>query len=185
MNAVRWIKRALRAGTLAAFGLVSDAAAAADTRDARLDAEDWERQGEAPVTQVATEHAALPRGIAARALDTGRLAALVDQLGETEPALAAVLVGTALCSARPLERTSVVSEWATSHSVVRRRALARALAHPFMCPGVPSAIELLARDADCSVRTAAAHAALLRFGHDPRRYGEVLDDAAQRGVRLA
>jgi hypothetical protein len=44
-----------------------------------------------------------------------------------------------------------------------------------MCVGVPTAIETLAEDDDAQVRTAAVNAALLRLGHDPDRYGAVLD----------
>lgn len=182
MDAMRWIRGLLRTVALAAAGLLSDTSPS-DDPGGIVDADSRQRQGETPVTQISAARA-LHGAADAHALDADRLATLVDQWGETEPALAAVLLGTALCTAQPLERTPVVCEWATSSSVVRRRALARALAHPFMCTGLPTAIETLARDPDAHVRNAAAHAALLRLGHDPQRYGSVLDRAARSAHRV-
>ena len=59
--------------------------------------------------------------------------------------------------------------------VVRRRALARALSHPFSCAGAVTAIEVLVKDPDAMVRSAAKQAALLRLGHDPERYAALLE----------
>lgn len=178
MGAMRWIKGMLRTSALAAAGLLSDAVAV-DAVDARLESENRLRDVEPRATYIGSVRS-LPRLSDAPALNAARLAVLVDEWGELEPALAGMLVGTALCTAPPLARTQLVCEWATSPSVVHRRAVARALAHPFMCAGVPTAIETLAADSDAHVRTAAMQAALLRFGHDPRRYGAVLDRGDSR-----
>jgi hypothetical protein len=120
------------------------------------------------------------RAVAEHRVDLSKLESLVDQLGALEPALVAMLVGTGLCMAHPLERISFMSEWATAPSVLRRRALARALGHPFSGPGVATTIDALVQDPDAIVRAAATQAALLRLGHDPDRYAAILERAEQR-----
>jgi hypothetical protein len=180
MRAMLSIKRLLRTAALTAAGLLSDGVlSVADAWYRPAEPENADRAAAIPAPPSATMHI-MHRAVRSPTIESERLEALVDQLGDAEPALAAVLLGTALCMAKPLERTPIVCEWATSASLVRRRALARALAHPFMCPGLPTAIEALAEDADAHVRTAAVTAALLRLGHDPQRYGAVLDRSEQR-----
>ncbi len=162
MSPTRLLKRLLGAATLAATG-VSAEAAAADLEELTVE------KGDPTAPEDRAENAsALP-------VDLGRLEALVDTLGPVDPGLAAVLVGTALAAAHPVERIAFVCEWATSDSVVRRRALARALSHPFSCAGAVTAIEVLAKDHDAMVRSAAKQAALLRLGHDPERYAALFE----------
>jgi hypothetical protein len=156
MTTMRLLRRLLGLTTIAAAGMAPEADAQAAELGGRV-----------------TESAEL---------DPSRLESLVDRLGPADPALAAVLVGTALCMAHPLERIALMSEWATAASVIRRRALARALSHPFTGAGVATAIDALAQDADAIVRTAAAQAALLRLGHDPERYAAILERAQQRAA---
>ena len=162
MSPTRVLERLLGAATLAATG-VSGEAAAADLEELAVE------KGEKTAPEDRAESGgALP-------VDLGRLEALVDTLGPVDPGLAAVLVGTALAAAHPIERIAFVCEWATSESVVRRRALARALSHPFSCAGAVTAIEVLVKDPDAMVRSAAKQAALLRLGHDPERYAALLE----------
>jgi hypothetical protein len=181
MAAMHAIRRLLHTLALAAAGLLSDAAASeVEAREPGVETEAGERE----MGARAVAHSVAPhRSALVAPPDAGRLESLVDRLGESEPALAAVMLGTALCAARPIDRMPIVCDWATSSSLPRRRALARALAHPFMCPGVATAIEVLAQDDDAHVRSAAAHAALVRLGHDPERYGAVLDHIEHRNGR--
>ena len=182
MKTTRWLKRLLGASALAVTGVSASASAEIDedvvetaASPERLADEIDSKRGRWP------EHGpGIERPASGSSADWLRVGDLVDGLGPIEPGLAAVTVGSALAAAHPLERIAFVCEWATSPSLVRRRALARALAYPFMCAGLPTAIEALAQDADVHVRTAAVTAALLRLGHDPQRYGAVLDRSEQR-----
>ena len=174
MNPTRLLKRLLGAATLAATG-VSAEAAAADVDDLTADNGELAADLESGQDPEPGKHGL--SGDAARGtlpVDLGRLEALVDALGPVDPGLAAVLVGTALASAHPVERIAFVCEWATTNSVIRRRALARALSHPFSCAGAVTAIEVLVKDQDAMVRSAAKQAALLRMSHDPERYAALL-----------
>jgi hypothetical protein len=179
MAATHLIRRLLRTSALAAAGLLLDSVTSEfEPRSRSLETDSLDQDVGAHGSRLAVTRA-LDRVPDWPIPELGRLEALIDDWGETEPAFAAMLVGTALCAAKPLERTAIVCDWATSQSAIHRRALARALAHPFMCAGIPTAIEVLAQDADEHVRTAAAQAALLRLGHDPERYGDVLDRIEQ------
>ena len=166
MNPTRLLERLLGAATLAATG-VSAETAAADLDDLAPETGEQIMDREGDLDEAAPgKHA--PG-------DLARMETLVDALGPVDPGLAAVLVGTALAAAHPVERIAFVCEWATSESVVRRRALARALSHPFSCAGAVTAIEVLVKDPDALVRSAAKQAALLRLGHDPERYAALLE----------
>ena len=188
MTPMRFFRRLLGVTTIAAAGMASDTdAAAADLDDPSAESADLEpvaqRSGD-DVAALARRQAQVSVGSTQGLhLDSSRLETLVDRLGPADPALAAVLVGTALCMAHPLERIALMSEWAMASSVIRRRALARALSHPFTGAGVATAIDALAQDADAIVRTAAAQAALLRLGLDPDRYGAILERAEQRAAQ--
>jgi len=156
MSLMRIIKRVLGATTIATVGMVPGAAAAEEldaVQDMELDG-DAHRTGERerpPETEIS-------------ALDLlpSRLEVVVEQWGQVEPALAAVLLGTALRATHPVERIALVCDWAASPSVVRRRALARALADPFPCAGAITALEVLSRDPDPAVRIAARQAVQIR-----------------------
>ena len=164
MSPIRLLKRLLGAAAIAATGASADAAA--DIGEPAPDATD-----ERPADLDGGDPARSPHS---RPVELAKLGGLVDGLGPVDPGLAAVMVGTALAAAHPVERIAFVCEWATSSSLVRRRALARALSHPFACAGALTAIEVLAHDADPLVRSAARQAALLRVGHDPERYEALL-----------
>jgi hypothetical protein len=185
MNPTRLLKRLLGAAALAATGVSADAAA--DFEDTATDSESLPQRSEDGETQR-DEDAAGTQGSSRSEVTLGGLHAdlahvdrLVDGLGPVDPGLAAVLVGSALAAAHPMERIAFVCEWAVSPSLMRRRAVARALSQPFSCAGAVSALEVLVRDTDPLVRGAAEQAALLRLGHDPERYAALLERAATAG----
>jgi hypothetical protein len=159
MGLLRMIKRLLGATTIAAAGMVPDAARA-DDGDVTNDNDAVEADGDAPVSSV--RERAVEAETSALDLTPRRVELLVDQWGPVEPALAAVLLGTALRATHPVERIALVCDWAASPSVVRRRALARALTDPFPCAGAITALDVLARDPDPAVRGAARQAILIR-----------------------
>jgi hypothetical protein len=72
-------------------------------------------------------------------------------------------LGCVLCLLPSLDRTYLVSAWATSPDPRLRRDLARALAAPFEATGVRSAIDHLCDDTNVEVRTLARVAAATRL----------------------
>lgn len=71
-------------------------------------------------------------------------------------------LGVLLCLLPSLDRTCLVSTWATSPDARTRRALARALAAPFEAIGVDAALEHLQADPDPRTRRLARSAAAAR-----------------------
>jgi hypothetical protein len=71
-------------------------------------------------------------------------------------------LGCILCLLSTLDRTRLISTWATSSSEPDRRALARALSAPFDAIGVYSAIDHLQMDPNPEVRRLARAAAATR-----------------------
>ena len=71
-------------------------------------------------------------------------------------------LGLVLCLLPGLDRTCLISAWATSANEPTRRALARALAAPFEAVGVRAALEELQRDPSAEVRRLARAAAASR-----------------------
>jgi len=185
MKTTRWLKRLLGASALAVTGVSASASAEIDedvvetaASPERLADEIDSKRGRWP------EHGpGIERPASGSSADWLRVGDLVDGLGPIEPGLAAVTVGSALAAAHPLERIAFVCEWATSPSVVRRRALARALGQLFSCVGAVSALEVLVRDPDPIVRSAARQAALLRLGYDPERYAALMQRAAAASAK--
>jgi hypothetical protein len=76
---------------------------------------------------------------------------------EGDPAFARL--GCVLCLLPSLDRTYLVSSWATSPNERLRRDLARALAIPFEAAGVRSALDHLQQDPSEEVRALATRAA--------------------------
>ena len=184
---LRILRRLFGVAALTAAGLTPDIAAAAaadDDDDGVLGSSEMEakRGSVSAELRLRTLDLLTHRGAARIEIDPSLLGRPIDQWGALEPTLAAVLVGTSLSRAEPIDRIPILCEWATDPSLVRRRVLARALAFPFSCLGSTTAIELLARDPDPSVRTAARVAALLRFEDAPERFTAVLasSDPAER-----
>jgi hypothetical protein len=169
------LRRLFGVAALTAAGMTPDVASA-DSEDALGSNEVEVKRGSASAElRLRTLDLLTHRGAARIEIDPGLLGRPVDEWGALEPTLAAVLVGTSLSRAEPIDRIPILCEWATDPSLIRRRVLARALAFPFSCLGSTTAIELLARDPDPSVRTAARVAALLRFEDDPDRFAAVLN----------
>ncbi len=71
-------------------------------------------------------------------------------------------LGCMLCLLPSLDRTALISSWATSTEEPTRRALARALGAPFEAVGVRGAIEHLQGDPSAEVRRLARSAAVSR-----------------------
>lgn len=71
-------------------------------------------------------------------------------------------VGDVLESASILTRTRLVGEWASSPSAHVRLLAAQALQRPFVVLGAKSALELLRKDPDPAVQTAANIASVVR-----------------------
>lgn len=72
------------------------------------------------------------------------------------------LLGLVLCLLPSIDRTYLISSWATSPSERIRRDLAQALSVPFEATGVPSAIEHLRSDPSAEIRSLATLAAASR-----------------------
>jgi len=79
------------------------------------------------------------------------------QTGHEGPTL-----GVLLCLLPSLDRTCLISAWATSPRESTRRALADALSRPFEAVGVRTALELLREDPSPEVRRLARVAAASR-----------------------
>jgi hypothetical protein len=73
-------------------------------------------------------------------------------------------LGGVLCLLPSLDRTVLITSWATSPDTGTRRALARALSAPFEAVGVRGALERLGADPDPEVRRLASAAAAVRDG---------------------
>jgi len=112
------------------------------------------------------------RTLAAR---TAALPPLLAQLGpelETQLATSAAGLGSSdlpplgilLCLLPSLDRTCLISSWATSPNEQVRQALAGALAAPFEAVGVPTVLEQLQRDPSAAVQQRARAAAAIRRG---------------------
>lgn len=71
-------------------------------------------------------------------------------------------LGLLLCLLPSLDRTCLISSWATSPNERTRRALANALAAPFEAVGVPDVLQHLQEDASPEVRRIARSAAASR-----------------------
>jgi hypothetical protein len=71
-------------------------------------------------------------------------------------------LGCILCLLPSLDRTVLISSWATSPDASVRLALARALSAPFEAVGVPSALRELQGDPRAEIRRAARFAAASR-----------------------
>jgi hypothetical protein len=73
-----------------------------------------------------------------------------------------VPLGMLLCLLPSLDRTQLVSTWATSADEPTRRALALALSAPFEAVGVRTALEMLQRDPSPEIRRLARRAVVER-----------------------
>jgi hypothetical protein len=93
-------------------------------------------------------------GSALSGRDAIALARLAEELSEILGEGASDAIGSVLSAARPLDRTRLVSAWATSPREAQRLALARGFAHPFEAVGLRTAMEHLAQDASSRVRLA-------------------------------
>jgi hypothetical protein len=71
-------------------------------------------------------------------------------------------LGCMLCLLPSLDRTALISSWATSSNEQTRRAVARALSAPFEAVGVRGAIDHLQADPSSQVRRLARNAVAIR-----------------------
>lgn len=99
--------------------------------------------------------------------DAREALAWAEELGAdpAEPAEGAD-VGALLRALSPLERTWLISSWATSTNEPTRRMLARALAEPIESVGARWALEHLQRDPSAEVRRLASAALAAQRGLD-------------------
>lgn len=106
---------------------------------------------------MAARSAALPP------LPTDDLEALLTaRNGVSSSEIDITTLGCILCLLPSLDRTALVSAWATAPDEGTRRELARALSAPFEAVGVRGVLEHLQRDPDPEVRRLAREAAAIR-----------------------
>lgn len=84
----------------------------------------------------------------------------------------------ALIEARPIAATQLAATWATSDDTTRRLAVAHSLEWSFPLVGAALVIDHLSRDADATIRAAAARAAWARrsSGGDDGVLARLVDD---------
>lgn len=134
----------------------------ASSREAAGWAGDLMRSGGETVEAAWWRTMAEDSAVAPRLLTPERAAEIAGRIASADEDPSVTALGCMLCLLPSLDRTCLVSAWATSPSEETRLALARALAAPFDAVGVRWALEQLREDASPEVRRAAGSAAAVR-----------------------
>jgi len=95
----------------------------------------------------------------------------VDRLSELLGDASAAATGALLAGLSPLDRTRLVTLWATSPCVGRRLALARSFSSSVAAVGLRTAMDHLSRDGSAQVRSSIERAARSRDAKPVRARG--------------